>query len=109
MGTNDDGLSDLWGVPGQGVYKTHGPKLCSGQTCCIHNPSDHHMVDWPMIFNNQRLFLAQRVCEHGVAHSDPDSLRYFANRQDIPDRIVTMLAIHECDGCCLPDNLPERL
>lgn len=112
---NDDdpatsvGNFDVWSVPGQGVVKTHGLNQCEGRRCCVHAPSDHHMATWPMIYDEKKLYLALRLCEHGYAHPDPDSLWFFANRQDLSSSILAYLALHQCDGCCLPENIPESV
>jgi hypothetical protein len=98
---------DMIATAVNGPVKTHGPSQCAGSTCCIHNPSDHHMVAWPIHFDMKKAALALRMCEHGYPHPDPDSLRYFANNPAIPSRILAWFALHQCDGCCLPDTIPE--
>lgn len=65
----------------------HDPELCEGEYCCIHNPSDHHMRDWPQNWRQDRR-LMERICPHGVGHPDPDEIN--------PD------TVHGCDGCCTP-------
>lgn len=85
---------------GNGYWlQTHGPIKCGnlppkpGNACVLHNPTDHHMREWTLIFRPDKQFLAERICEHGVGHPDPDSLaRYLKNGQD-------HMAIHGCDGC----------
>jgi hypothetical protein len=100
--------------PAPGVVQiNHAPSLCAGEYCCIHNPSDHHMRDWPTTFRSDRVeviirnnyvshvfVLTERICEHGVGHPDPDSIAYalkiggtdFAHAQ----------GVHGCDRCCQP-------
>lgn len=67
--------------------KTHPPSRCEGRHCCIHNPSDHHMRNWPLHWRSD-IRLMERICPHGVGHPDPDDLQ---NNH-----------IHGCDGCCKP-------
>jgi len=63
----------------------------------VHNPSDHHMKEWPVYFCSAKNFLAERNCPHDVGHPDPDSVAYFA-------RIgKEYLSVHGCDGCCRPE------
>lgn len=83
--------------------RTHEPDKCSGSFCVIHNPSDHHMRDWPKNFRFDRyLVLVERICPHGVGHPDPDSLAYIEST--LPEGRRGYEGIHGCDGCChLPD------
>jgi 8-oxo-dGTP diphosphatase len=79
--------------------KSHAPEKCTGQSCVIHNPSDHHMKDWPMIMRDSTLI--ERQCPHGIGHPDPDSLAHFVKTGH------EYLAIHGCDNCCIPPG--ERM
>ena len=72
-------------VGGQTLVNVHGQSQCHGRPCCIHNPSDHHMVTWPQNWRGDRR-LMERVCPHGVGHPDPDDIH--------PG------GVHGCDGCC---------
>lgn len=65
----------------------HDRDKCEGQHCCIHNPSSHHMRDWPQLWRADRGMM-ERKCPHGTHHPDPDDLN--------PN------TIHGCDGCCTP-------
>jgi hypothetical protein len=72
----------------------HNKEACEGEHCPIHNPSDHHMKDWPTNIRHDRGCLTERMCKHGVGHPDPDSLDWW-------DRIGhTDDGTHGCDGCC---------
>jgi len=72
---------------------THSPDKCAGEHCCIHNPSPHHMVTWPMRWRADSGKM-ERVCEHGVGHPDPDDAAYW-------ERLGQGFRnIHGCDGCC---------
>ena len=64
---------------------------CGEHGCCIHKPSDHHMVNWSQHYDDN-IHLMMRLCEHGHPHPDPDD--YF-----IEYRVGF---IHSCDGCCNP-------
>jgi len=70
---------------------THPPSACNGAPCPVHNVSDHHMVDWPQHYRNDR-GITERICPHGIGHPDPD------------DRChkTPYGAVHGCDGCCTP-------
>ena len=78
-----------------GIERTfHPPTACKGEWCCIHNPSNHPMVEWPI--NIRETALAERLCPHGVGHPDPDSLVWITG--------VTAQeswGVHGCDGCCI--------
>ena len=76
---------------------THSPDVCKGKKCCIHNPSNHHMVTWRQHWRFDRKIM-ERICKHGCGHPDPDDLS--------TDRV------HGCDGCCRPpqeDNNSENI
>jgi hypothetical protein len=78
-----------------GEMKTHDDTQCSGQFCCIHNPSDHHMRGWPMLWRSDTGVM-ERTCPHGVGHPDPDDV---AHNMRIGRGYK---AVHGCDGCCIP-------
>ena len=68
---------------------THDESACKGNFCPVHNPSNHHMKDWPQHYRGDR-GITERICPHGIGHPDPDCL--LANKGDN--------GIHGCDGCC---------
>lgn len=70
---------------GVSLLHVHGQERCAGQICCIHNPSAHHMGEWPQNWRADRRQM-ERLCPHGHGHPDPDDLN--------PD------TVHGCDGCC---------
>lgn len=70
---------------GQLLTDVHYRSKCSGKPCCIHNPSNHHMVTWPTHWRGDRQMM-ERLCPHGVGHPDPDE--------------INLDTIHGCDGCC---------
>lgn len=74
------------------TIRMHSKEDCSGY-CPVHNPSDHHMIDWPLYWRDDRRIF-ERFCKHGVGHPDPDSLAYLRsiNKED--------KGIHGCCGCC---------
>ncbi len=74
----------------------HDKDKCEGY-CCIHNPSNHHMRDWPTHWRDDRR-LMERICPHGVGHPDPDDLAFKA-RIGMDAEVE---GIHGCDGCCSP-------
>lgn len=80
-----------------GLVLVHHRNLCAGRACCIHNPSNHHMVDWPKLWRQDRS-LTERVCSHGVGHPDPDHLAYV--RLVHGEAEAHLESIHGCDGCC---------
>ncbi len=71
----------------------HNPRLCYGTVCVVHNPTDHHMKDWPQVWRGDRAIF-ERLCPHGIGHPDPDQESYWRSigREDE--------GIHGCDGCC---------
>lgn len=91
----DNFAEPVFGIQcGPGVLKNvHDPKLCAGHNCVIHNPSDHHMRDWPLNWRSDTR-LMERICEHGVGHPDLDDVEYWASVDQ------GWKGIHGCDGCC---------
>ena len=73
----------------------HNKESCKGGNCCIHNPSDHHMKDWPTNWRGDR-GLMERLCPCGVGHPDPDDLAF----KESIGVDVKVEAIHGCCGCC---------
>jgi hypothetical protein len=78
----------------------HDPSACQGRNCAWHNPSQHHMRDWPLIWRPYR-GRSDRICPHGVGHPDPDDVLDLqalgGGRTD-----------HVCDGCCIAPLRAER-
>lgn len=83
------------------TMSVHSPAQCVGQVCVVHNPSDHHMRSWDMVWRADKLALAERQCPHGIGHPDPDSLAYFTKVGD------NWVGTHGCDGCCHVPSGPE--
>ncbi len=76
----------------------HSPDLCAGRRCIIHNPSDHHMRDWPVTWRADK-GIAERTCPHGIGHPDPDDMAYHIEYLE-----DWYQGVHGCDGCCTKDN-----
>lgn len=68
----------------------HEESKCAGETCTIHNRTDHSMRSFPQHWRQDRGIM-ERICPHGVGHPDPDDYR-LRNGDDG--------GIHGCDGCC---------
>lgn len=80
-----------------GLTGVHPESACAGQTACpVHNPSDHHMRGWEVVWRSDRGIL-ERICPtHGVGHPDPDQFPYWdANGMEAE-------AAHGCCLCCKP-------
>jgi hypothetical protein len=71
----------------------HKKGQCKGTYCTLHNRSNHHLRSWPQLWDPQ-IFAMQRICEHGVAHTDPDEIN--------TDVVVRFEHESQCDGCCVP-------
>jgi hypothetical protein len=72
----------------QRIFNVHSPDQCKGKHCPVHNPSDHHMKDWPQYFRSDRS-ITERLCPHGTGHPDPDDPKAKGRE-----------SVHGCDGCC---------
>lgn len=75
---------------GQTLTNVHPRGTCKGAHCAIHRPSDHHMLEWPQWFREDRGMM-ERLCSHSIGHPDPD------------DPAVERR--HGCDGCCAKPHL----
>ena len=87
---------------GQNII-VHDEADCKGRYCCIHNPSDHIMKDFPTHYRSDR-GLMERICKHGVGHPDPDDLAFKRDVLGWSDDRISGEAIHGCDGCCIEDK-----
>jgi hypothetical protein len=77
-----------------GFVGVHSPRSCAHQMACpVHDPSDHHMRGWPVIWRDDKGIL-ERICPHGIGHPDPDQFEHW----DSIGR--SALSVHGCDGCC---------
>jgi hypothetical protein len=85
------------GIARVAALQTHRADACAGQACCIHNPSEHGMRDFPLHWRGDR-GLMERTCPHGVGHPDPDDLSY--KRRAFGEGRARADSIHGCDGCC---------
>jgi hypothetical protein len=81
----------------------HNKEDCKGEYCCIHNPSDHHMKNWPLHWRADRN-LMERICPHGIGHPDPDDLAF--KKRCGSDMYIE--SIHGCDGCCKPHEFIKK-
>jgi hypothetical protein len=98
------------GALGEVDVRVHDLSVCGGRDipCCVHNPSDHHMVGWPMNWRADTGVM-ERICVHGVGHPDPDHMAYVCSLtpgHDCEDESeceyphLEWQGIHGCCGCC---------
>lgn len=94
---------EVWYLPGgiddEGtlILNAHPRGKCAGDTCAIHEPSDHWARDLPArwVFSAQTGGRLVRLCKHGNVHEDPDD-QAFRRRRDMP---VFRTEACECDCC----------
>jgi hypothetical protein len=97
-------MTEIWSLTSTGpvygevrgaqiFYNVHDPAQCAGRHCVLHNPSDHHMRDWPTLFRTDKHQM-ERTCPHGIGHPDPDDLAWHVSEGR------DYLGVHGCDGCC---------
>ena len=79
------------------AINVHSKDTCLGEYCTIHNRSQHIMRIFPQSYRFDK-GLMERICPHGVGHPDPDDIMLIK---------YEYLAIHGCDGCCMP-HPPQR-
>ena len=90
---------ERWTTDQEYTFLTHSGGQCFGQNCCIHNPSDTHMKDWPLNWRSDRGMM-ERICEHGVGHPDPDDYAYHKSR-NFNGSGDDGYGVHGCDFCCM--------
>jgi hypothetical protein len=105
-------MGEIWGGPATDdtfgfhlgnvtLVNVHDATECAGEFCVFHNPSSHHMRDWPTLWRADRRMM-ERTCSHGVGHPDPDDLAYHERNGR------SWMGIHGCDlneegrSCCEP-------
>lgn len=82
------------------TWSVHKRKYCIGEHCALHNPSDHPLKDARIALRGRSPFsmkptgFAERICEHGIGHSDPDSVAFYDSIGE------EGTGVHGCDGCC---------
>lgn len=92
----DEDGNELWTTDQDYDFVTHPEHKCKGQTCAIHNPSDHAMRTWSMHWRSDR-GLMERICpEHHTGHPDPDDIAFYAKTHTKEE--VWARGIH---GCCM--------
>ena len=84
-------------VDGIQLFNVHNPALCQGRPCVVHNPTDHHMHGFRLLWRNDRAIF-ERICPHGIGHPDPDQFAYW---REIGHEYE---GVHGCDGCCHPSG-----
>lgn len=82
-----------------GFAASHPLDECIGENCVVHNPSSHHMRDWPQRWQNDGVL--NRICPHGQAHPDPDQFGLWVAQG------CETKAVHACDGCCAYPLQPQ--
>lgn len=91
---------------GQNII-VHRKEDCVGKYCVIHNPSNHHMKDWPTNWRFDRQIM-ERICKCGVGHPDPDDLAF---KKDMAEKFGRGdefdKGIHGCCGCCMKEDVEE--
>lgn len=76
---------------------THPEEKCKGRPCIVHNPTDHHMSEWPVHWRSDRGIL-ERICPCGVGHPDPDQFYYW---REIGQE---WQSVHGCCGVCFTSD-----
>ncbi len=92
IGPPPEGMERSW-WPKTGLVLTHHAEDGCEGACPIHAPSDHHMTSWPLHWRPDR-GIFERLCEHGVGHPDPDTIRHIQRTTGCDN------GTHCCDGCC---------
>jgi len=84
------------------TWSIHHRSLCKGKYCPFHNPSNHPLKNAPINIRSDKMYLVERICEHGIGHDDPDSVAYL---HSIGEKWA---GVHGCDGCCEVSHMSEN-
>ena len=78
----------------------HDQSKCAGRHCVIHDPSNHHMRNLPLVWNSMYR-RTERICSCGARHPDPDHIEYV--RITKGDTAAAQAATHVCcsRSCCV--------
>lgn len=77
------------------LHRVHSEDQCEDRICFIHNPTDHHMRKWPLLWRSDT-GLWERIDKFGCGHPDPDQLPHWEETGQLHK------AIHGCTGTCTP-------
>lgn len=92
-------IHDEWTDCTGRTYRVHKRTVdCDVNGCAIHNPSYHPLSDAKQFMREDKFWLIERICKHGVGHPDPDSAGFIAKQ--LGDKSIW---VHGCDGCCVED------
>lgn len=80
------------------IIMAHSKKDCK-PPCALHSPSSHPMITWKLVYRED-IGLLERVCEHGIGHPDPDSVKFLIEQMGMDESIT----VHGCDDCCSKEN-----
>jgi hypothetical protein len=58
------------------------------------------MSGFKQFMREDKSFLIERICPHGIGHPDPDSARFIAKQEG-----NGAIWVHGCDGCCRDDTV----
>lgn len=94
-------MSRIAVVEGIRLENVHDASLCVGRPCVVHNPTDHHMRGFRLLWRDDRKIF-ERVCPHGIGHPDPDQFHYWREND------MEYEGVHGCDGCCHIEDRKTR-
>lgn len=79
--------------------RVHPRSVCANDpSCCIHNPSDHHMRNWRLNWRGDTGVMERIDPKTGIGHPDPDAVAFHLSKHP-GDKYF---ASHGCDGACAP-------
>ncbi|APC46368.1 hypothetical protein HWB05_gp106 [Streptomyces phage BRock] len=86
------------------TYRVHKRGLdCEIDGCAIHNPSFHPLSEAKQLMREDKFWLIERICKHGVGHPDPDSASFISRQLG-----NNSIWVHGCDGCCNANKAMQK-
>lgn len=84
-------MKDAREYAGKHLRNVHPETACAGRPCTIHNPTDHAMRNWDLVWRDDRGFFERMCPVEGCCHPDPDTVFYW---------ILTCTPEQAVHGCC---------
>jgi hypothetical protein len=77
----------------QNFKNVHDAGVCRGRACTFHNRTDHPLRQYTMNWRADRGIM-ERICPCGIGHPDPDQFAYWAEIDEMWQRVHGCCGVH---------------